>query len=64
VDEKCAAQLSTPNFTNPGGLVQVESKKSMKQRGRSSPDRAESALMSVYEPVPVSARRRRGILNG
>lgn len=65
VDEVAAAQLSVPNFSNQaGGMVQVESKASMKARGRKSPDRAEAALLAVYEPVPIVRGKRRGIIGG
>jgi len=65
VDEGCAQQLSIPNYTNQaGGFVVVESKKSMKKRGRNSPDRAEGALLAIYEPEPVRQRTGRGIISG
>lgn len=63
VDRKCKVQLSTPSYSNnAAGFVVVESKANMKKRGLSSPDRAEAALLAVYEPEPVG-RRRRGLLN-
>ena len=65
IDDKAAAQLSVPNFTNQaGGLVVVESKESMRKRGRKSPDRAEAALLAVYEPEPIKRRKNRGIIGG
>jgi hypothetical protein len=51
VDKRTAAQLSAPSYgTNSAGLTVVESKAGMKSRGLSSPDRAEAALLGVYEP--------------
>lgn len=65
VDEKCGQQLAIPNYSNQaGGFVVVESKASMKKRGRSSPDRAEGCLLAIYEPFPVKQRRNRGIITG
>lgn len=64
VDRSCAAQLSVPDYTaSAGGFIRVESKASMKKRGRNSPDRAEAALLAVYEPGHKK-RRNRGILVG
>jgi hypothetical protein len=60
-----ATQLSVPNFgNNSGGLIVVESKASMKKRGRPSPDRAEALLLAFYEPEPVRTKPRRGIIAG
>ena len=51
VDRATLAQLSAPRKgSNSSGHTVVESKKSMKDRGISSPDRAESLLLAVYEP--------------
>ncbi|MFF0752894.1 hypothetical protein [Streptomyces sp. NPDC004267] len=36
------------------GYSVVESKKAMKQRGMKSPDRADAALLTVYEPEPIA----------
>ena len=58
VDDRCATQLTIPNYSTQGGFTVVESKKSMKKRGQSSPDRAEGALLAIYEPEPVVSRRR------
>jgi hypothetical protein len=53
IDRRSKAQLSAPRYTtNSGGRTVVESKDSMKSRGIGSPDRAESLLLAVYEPVP------------
>ena len=60
VDRKCAAQLSGPKSSSPTGLTVVESKASMKARGVPSPDRAEAAMLAVYEPFPLT--RRRGLI--
>ncbi|MBG0818968.1 hypothetical protein [Planomonospora sp. ID82291] len=52
VDDMTAAQLSAPKLTtNSTGHSVVESKKDMKKRGVSSPDRGEAVLLSVYEPA-------------
>jgi len=65
LDEKAAKQLTIPKFsTNSGGFVVVESKANMKKRGRNSPDRAEAALLAIYEPFPVRRNPRRGIIAG
>lgn len=63
VDQKCAVQLSHPKLgNNAAGFTLIESKASMKARGLTSPDRAEGALLAVYEPLPINPRRRLGIL--
>ncbi|KWW97768.1 hypothetical protein TH66_20095 [Carbonactinospora thermoautotrophica] len=65
VDHQCKVQLSNPQLgNNTTGYVVVESKESMKKRGVSSPDRAEAALLAIYEPYPVGMRKRRGLLAG
>lgn len=52
LDKRTAAQLVSPTYgTNASGYTVVESKKSMKARGLSSPDRGESLLMCFYEPT-------------
>ncbi|WP_449061746.1 hypothetical protein [Planomonospora algeriensis] len=52
LDDMTAAQLSAPKlFTNSSGFSVVESKKDMKKRGVSSPDRGEAVLLGVYEPA-------------
>lgn len=52
VDRRTQAQLSAPEYgTNTQGQTVVESKARMKGRGLNSPDRAESVLMAVYEPL-------------
>jgi len=51
-DRATLAQLSAPRKgSNSGGWTVVEAKKAMKDRGISSPDRAESVLLAVYEPA-------------
>ncbi len=63
VDHQCKVQLSNPNLGHNGaGYVIVESKTSMRQRGVSSPDRAEAALLSIYEGAKVGGGKRRGLL--
>ncbi len=60
VDGRCAAQLRAPEYgTNAAGKQVIESKKSMKERGVSSPDRAEAVLLAVYEP---KVKRRARVL--
>lgn len=59
VDDRTRAQWSAPrSTTNEDGLTVIESKDSMRRRGISSPDDAESGLLSVYEPVPLGEVRR------
>lgn len=63
VDHKTKVQLSTPKLGwNAGGFVVIESKDKMKARGVSSPDRAESVLLALYEPFPLGRNKRRGLL--
>lgn len=63
IDHKAKVQLTLPQLGyNSGGFVVVESKKNMKKRGVSSPDRGEAALLSIYEPEPLK-NKRRGLLN-
>ncbi|WP_169789217.1 LAGLIDADG family homing endonuclease [Nonomuraea candida] len=51
VDDMTSGQLAAPKlFTRSSGHSQVESKKEMRKRGVSSPDRGEAVLLSVYEP--------------
>lgn len=57
VDRKTLAQLSAPKYsTNASGFVVIESKDAMRKRGQNSPDRAEAALLAVYEPI-VKAKK-------
>ncbi|MFE7072597.1 hypothetical protein ACFU96_21200 [Streptomyces sp. NPDC057620] len=64
VDRQTGIQLSTPRLgSNSAGYSVVESKKAMKRRGMKSPDRADAALLTVYEPEPINPPRRRGLLN-
>ncbi|MFI6447790.1 DEAD/DEAH box helicase family protein [Kitasatospora sp. NPDC050543] len=57
VDRRTQAQLSAPKLgTSATGRTVIESKRSMKARGVSSPDRAEALLLALYEP---QARRRK-----
>ncbi|TMR09082.1 hypothetical protein ETD86_45045 [Nonomuraea turkmeniaca] len=55
IDDMAAAQLSAPKLTTSaaGGYSVIEPKAVMKKRGVHSPDRAEAALLSVYEPLVV-----------
>lgn len=51
VDGRTQAQLSAPRYdTNYQGFTVIESKKSLRERGLSSPDRAEAVLLTVFEP--------------
>jgi hypothetical protein len=51
LDQKTIAQLTSPIYkSDSAGRIQIESKKEMKRRGRSSPDRAEAILLALYEP--------------
>ena len=53
VSDKTLAQLRNPKYgTNASGYTVIESKKSLKERGLTSPDRGESVLLAVYEPAP------------
>ncbi|MFE7525232.1 hypothetical protein ACFU7Y_05875 [Kitasatospora sp. NPDC057542] len=57
VDRRTQAQMSAPKLeTNSGGRTVIESKRSMRRRGVSSPDRAEAVLLAPYEPH--TGRRR------
>jgi hypothetical protein len=59
LDQKTIAQLAGPTYgTTSNGQTKVESKKSMRERGIPSPDRAEAAVLSVYE----SKHRVRGLI--
>jgi hypothetical protein len=65
VDEQCKVQLALPMLgNNSAGYALVESKAKLKARGVSSPDRAEGALLAIYEPFPIQPKKRRGILGG
>lgn len=59
-EERTKAQFSAPNYgTTSIGKTKIESKKSMKQRGVRSPDRAEAFLLCLYEP---RVKKRRGLI--
>jgi len=63
VDRKTVAQLTAPEvYTDSQGRAKVEGKASLRKRGMSSPDRAESVLLSVYEPAPSKPKRRKAKL--
>lgn len=52
IDRRTKGQLSAPTYsTNSGGRTVIESKDHLKARGIGSPDRAESLLLAVYEPL-------------
>lgn len=60
VDDRTKAQFSAPNYgTTSLGRTKIESKKSMKQRGVRSPDRAEAVLLCLYEP---KVKQKRGLI--
>jgi hypothetical protein len=64
VPRRTQVQLSTPDLGhNSTGFVVVETKDSMKKRGVNSPDRAEAALLALYEGASVSTKNR-GLLGG
>lgn len=61
VDGRCAAQLRAPMYgTNASGNQVIEQKQKMKERGVTSPDRAEAVLLAAYEGV--RRRRKRGLI--
>lgn len=63
VDKMCATQMQLPRLgNNSAGFATIEQKKDMKKRGLSSPDRAEAALLALYEPFQLDAPKRRGVL--
>ena len=50
-DRRLCAQLSGPTYrSDSSGRIVIESKKDMRRRGVSSPDRADAVLLAVYEP--------------
>jgi hypothetical protein len=58
VDKRTLAQLRAPGMsTDSGGYTVVESKKSLKDRGLTSPDRAEALLLAVYEPAETRKKQ-------
>lgn len=60
VDSRTAAQLRAPMYgTNASGNQVIEPKKKMKERGVTSPDRAEAVLLAAYE---IRRRRKRGVI--
>jgi hypothetical protein len=44
------AQLNAPSYTVKNGRIQIETKESMRKRGRRSPDRGEAFLLGFFEP--------------
>lgn len=60
LDARTLAQLRAPTLgTTSTGHTRVESKDSMRNRGLSSPDRAEAVLLAVYEPAPPRKKKAR-----
>lgn len=63
VDARTLAQFRAPTMsTDPSGFTVVEQKKRLKERGLSSPDRAEAALMAVYEPELKAVRKKASLV--
>jgi hypothetical protein len=63
VDRRTAAQLSAPTYgTSSAGMTVIESKKSMRARGLTSPDRGESLLLGAYEPLVKAGSKFRIIV--
>jgi hypothetical protein len=60
IPHNAKVQLSTPEQLSKSGTghILVESKEAMKKRGVSSPDRAEAALLAVYEGASVKKKHR------
>lgn len=61
VDTKTIAQLTSPAVTTRAsdGTSVVENKDKLRERGLSSPDRAEAVLLAAYEPMAAKPKRRR-----
>jgi hypothetical protein len=62
VDHKARIQLSTPQLTQRGWPVGHRVEEVDEARGVGSPTAA-SPVLAVYEPFPVDAHKRRGLLN-
>ncbi|MFF4777550.1 hypothetical protein ACFY05_32305 [Microtetraspora fusca] len=63
VDHKTLAQLRAPKrSTTMSGYTVIESKKSLRERGLHSPDRAEAALLAIYEEAPKKPKRKKARL--
>lgn len=63
LDSKTLAQMRAPTIgTTSTGHTRVESKESLKERGLSSPDRAEACLLAVYEPAPPKTKKKKARL--
>lgn len=57
IDERTKAQLGDPTHkTSTNGRRQIESKVSLRQRGRKSPDRAEALLLAYYDPPSTESK--------
>ena len=51
VDRRTIAQLSSPLYSaDSSGRIVIESKREIKRRSGTSPDRAEAVLLALYEP--------------
>jgi hypothetical protein len=63
VDRKTLSQLRAPKRTTTStGYTVIESKRGLRKRGISSPDRAEAVLLSIYEPLIKPKRRQSRVL--
>lgn len=63
VDARTLAQLRGPTMSfDPSGATVIEQKKKMKERGLTSPDRAEAVLMALYEPQIKQVRKSAKLL--
>lgn len=64
LDLRTLAQLRAPSMsTNSSGMTVIENKASLKKRGLSSPDRGESVLMTVYEPMVGPPRKKARLIS-
>lgn len=55
-DDDLTAQFSVRKYSiNSDGKIKIESKKSLKERGYPSPDRAEAVVMAFYTPKTAAA---------
>lgn len=60
LDRRTLGQLRGPAMgTNASGYTTIEGKKSLRDRGLPSPDRAEAVLLCLYEPGPVRKKRKK-----
>lgn len=63
VDTHTLAQLRAPTMSaDPSGFTVIEPKKKLKERGLSSPDRAEAVLMALYEPQVKQVKKKASLI--